>query len=390
MSERHRRMADALQAAGLPAYCDRPPAEYLLASSAASEAAERVLEARRAANLLVKIRGQRALEQLVEVGGEPTKKDVAAIARHSRRSKSTLRGATAALLSYAEALLGLTSARRKHGQAANSLRVAGESVSRDRGVRPVRGRAIRDAVTLAKGLDRARKNIIERCLGEAFSHGNVSVTWADDRSGIYVDFEEDWQGYSKKCKYPMRIWEVRVRAQKLLRSELPGGSREIGGLLTLAAEQLPSPDGETRMYRATWARKGAGVSWHIESGYIAVDAASPADPIFNSDIRAYHGRCAATALRGLNRRRRVRQADELRRRGISRDTAIAEYGDRKLSWRIARRAGLCAAGIRAWAERHFPHLDPMRDRITVREALETRSSEALVLDAVAMLTANKR
>ncbi|MCY4430906.1 MAG: hypothetical protein OXC11_11025 [Rhodospirillales bacterium] len=67
---------------------------------------------------------------------------------------------------------------------------------------------------------------------------------------------------------------------------------------------------------------------------------------------------------------------------MCRAKALSEYGAVRMTWYHARRAGLCTDGILAWAARHFPDRDPMRDSVTVREALETRDSEPLVLSAV--------
>ena len=365
-------------------------------------AAERAAAARHAATRYVGLRGLREIDDAVAaapLGEAMTKKSVSEIARRHRRVRVSIRAATDVLLTYAAAAVAVRWSRSEIRRAERHLTGAAYDASRRSGAHAGRrARSARDVQPrpgavlqpryiwpcrttdqLADQLDRRRREEVTADIESAFAHGASHVSWVEtaDRCGVTVDAEDDWGGYSKRCKYSMRIWSVMVRAKLLLRSEMPGGRRVHHGLITLSAEQQPSPDGETRVYNAVWLRKSRGVSWYTERGTIAVSASG----------EVVHGRSERVALSTLRARQTTQQRNALRRRGVDRATALAEYGDRRLTWRIARRAGLCAEGIRAWALAHFPDRDPVRDSVTVREALETRSSESLILDAVSLLTA---
>ena len=228
---------------------------------------------------------------------------------------------------------------------------------------------------LAEQLDEDRRHDLRRAF-DTFANGSIPVHWVDslDDCGVAVDSALDWDGYSKSTRYPMKLWTVRVRALRMQRADLPGGERVVDGLVTLGAEGIPSPDGETRAWRAVWAVKRRGVDWDIAQGIMVQHG---------EDV--VHGRDLRTAMRTLRARRTTAQREALYRQGIDRATALAEHGDKRINWRIARRAGLCADGICAWVARHFPELNPRRDSITVRQALDTRDSESLVLAAVVRL-----
>lgn len=68
---------------------------------------------------------------------------------------------------------------------------------------------------------------------------------------------------------------------------------------------------------------------------------------------------------------------------MSVDDLVERYGDIVLTWRLARRAGLCADGIRAWARQHFPDRNPETDTVTVREAIATGTESDLVIATIA-------
>ena len=246
---------------------------------------------------------------------------------------------------------------------------------------PWRAMAPRGTKVLARHLDARRRKEVKRHFEPAYVNGVTCTDWVDslDACGVEVTSREDWGGYSRSTPYPMTVWTVTVRAMRHCAADLPGGRniddcRLADGLITLGAEGIASPDGVTRAWRAVWAVKSRGVSWDIRHGVIV-----------ERDGEVVHGATLERAMATLRTRRTVAQRTALARRGIDRATALAVHGERRLSWRVARRAGLCADGISAWVARHFPELHPRRDSITVREALETGDSEALVLRAVALV-----
>ena len=247
---------------------------------------------------------------------------------------------------------------------------------------------IRNTEQIRKHLEYCRMRAIQSRF-DVFSHGDIIVSWGalplsdadqDHAAMVKVEAKKDWSIYAKSVKYPATVYTVTIRAQKLLKADMPGqlnpkligGNRDIDGLITLAAKQIPSPDGQTRAWEASWARRSTGVSWNVIDGFIVESA----------EGEVVHGKTLRTAMSTLKSRQTRSQRTAAFKMGMNVPEIIEEYGERRLNWRIARRAGLCADGITSWVMSHFPELDPRKDSITVKQALETRSSEALVLRAV--------
>ena len=233
----------------------------------------------------------------------------------------------------------------------------------------------RSTAELAEILDAQRAFDVKYNVFSSYTHGDATVNWVENlnHTGITIRRFQDWDGYSKRRRFPMTVYKAEISAIKYLRVDLPGEARVIDGLITLGAEGVTSPDGVHRVWKATWLRKSRGVSWERCSGYIAQ---SPAGYIA-------HGATATNAIATLKRRATMAQRDALANRGIDRAEALRDHGNVRMRWAHARRAGLCADGIKSWAATHFPGRDPQRDSVTVREALATGSSEDLVLLAVA-------
>ena len=233
----------------------------------------------------------------------------------------------------------------------------------------------RPTPVLAKILDNRRKLEIETFFSGCFTNGKTHISWVDNNYlGIHVDNWENWDGYSRQTKFPMKIWSISINAQKMLKKDMPGGRRIIDGLLTLSALQIPSQDGENRVWKAVWGRKAKGVNWKVENGYI----------VEGIDGEITHGKTIKTAIATLKRRRTITQSMLLAKIGINRTEALENHSDKKVYFRHARRAGLCEEGILSWAETHFPGRNPKRDFVTVSEILQTRSSESLALKAIAV------
>ena len=262
------------------------------------------------------------------------------------------------------------------------------------------GSKVRNAWDIAGDLERSRRLAVSMHFSR-FNHGVVTVTWGalprsdaremDDShehyAGVEVESEKTWTLDGKLMNWPAMKYHVRVRAQKLYKADMPaqwdlglprhtqnriGGNRNIDGLITLTAKQVPSPDGEVRAWEASWARRSRGIAWNVIHGAI-VEA---------PDGTCVHGATVKSALSNLKRRQTRSQRSAAVAVGMDLPEVIQKYGERRLNWRIARSAGLCADGITGWVMEHFPDLDPRKDSITVKQALATRSSESLVLRAI--------
>ena len=254
-------------------------------------------------------------------------------------------------------------------------------------------RGPRNGWDLAGHLESSRREAVSMHF-DVFARGAIIVTWgalpisdAREREAshehyarIEVESEKRWYLDGRLANWPVVEYDVKVRAQKMYRADMPGqhdislvgGNRNIDGLITLAAKQVPSPDGEVRAWEASWARRSRGIAWNVIHGAI-VEA---------PDGTCVHGATVKSALSNLKRRQTRSQQKVASIMGLDLPEVIQKYGERRLNWRIARRAGLCADGIIGWVMEHFPDLDPRKDSITVKQALATRSSETLVLRAI--------
>ena len=187
-----------------------------------------------------------------------------------------------------------------------------------------------------------------------------------------------------------------VGAQLLTRRELPGGRRNIDGLLTLAAEQIPAPCDGARAWSATWARKQAGVAWGVSSGAIVAigDTIAHGADVRRAlatvrrrlTIQARGGYLRLAARASERRRARVAAAAEALA-DLSHAEIVRRWGSLRLTWATARAAGLCDDGVRSWCARHFPELNPRRDSVTAEAALQTGDLTGLVLDAIVIAVA---
>ena len=344
-----------------------------------------------------KLIGKRGLTRVGALPIRARKKDLAAIGRECRRKGVSLRAATdAACAWHAELHLmelwraemrGRIIRRNRDRMRASGINPSGWYDLRARWQQPMDSIArwhVSSTADLAARLDTQRRLDIAAQFERAITYGAVAVTWHTqaDECGVSVDSEQDSRGYGKSCKFPKTSWDIQVRAQKLRRAQLPGGKREIDGLVTLAADPVAGVvtvaadpiAGTDGAWSAVWTEKSRGVSWHVRRGYIVEQG---------GDV--VHGRTLADALGTLRRRQTAAQRQTLAALGLSRAEVMKNYGDRRLSWSLARRAGLCEDGIRAWVARNFPTLDARHDTVTVRDALNTGDSTQLVMRAIGLL-----
>jgi len=238
-----------------------------------------------------------------------------------------------------------------------------------------RHRAIRNAAELAAELDSDRRRQIADAYDDAFEHGSVRVHFASDPAdcGVAVDSEKDWDGYSKSCRYPMIMWDVQVTAMMIRRSDLPGGSRVLQGMCTLAAEEVEQHEYPgAKIWRATWTRKNRGVAWTVCRGYIV-----------EVDGEFAHSTQIAGGIATLRRRRTISRTNHRYitiRQALARGQANG-HGDVPVDFRQARRAGLCDSGIRDFVARNFPAVDVDHDTLTVRQLIAVPGQRAEVAAA---------
>lgn len=135
-------------------------------------------------------------------------------------------------------------------------------------------RRIRNAAEIAHSLEWMRTNDLTREFRNAYAHGDTAVAWCDGLSDcrVEVHYTDDHNGYSKSCKYAMRVWHVEINAMKMQACDMPTGRREIDGLITLGAEPDERESGVVwQVWKAVWAERGRGVYWHTRRGYIVQD-----------------------------------------------------------------------------------------------------------------------
>ena len=147
-------------------------------------------------------------------------------------------------------------------------------------------------------------------------------------------------------------WRLRVERK---------GLASLGGMMTLDAHPL-IPDGDVRIYAATWARQGRGFSVTVDRGYIAL-----------LDDEHFHAESAQAAIKGV--RRKLKAADAPVRGlvspyDLSIEGFIARYEGRNLSVSVsdAENSGSCDFGIRSWCE--FVGLDYSSDTAPLKMVLD--------------------
>lgn len=131
-----------------------------------------------------------------------------------------------------------------------------------------------------------------------------------------------------------RDWRLRVERKDLA---------SLGGLMTLDAHPL-MPDGDVRVYAATWARQGRGFSVTVDRGYIALLSGEH-----------FHAESAEAAIRGVRRKFKstgTPARDYSSPYTLTIEGFIKRYQGRNLSVSVrdAEDSGSCDFGIRSWCE----------------------------------------
>lgn len=122
-------------------------------------------------------------------------------------------------------------------------------------------------------------------------------------------------------------WRLRVERK---------GLADLGGMMTLDAHALV-PDGDVRLYAATWVSQGRGYSVKVDRGFIAV-----------LGEEHFHASSAQAASTGV--RRKVKSAARVPAYGLSVEAFIARHMGCHLMVYVkdAEESGSCDYGIRSW------------------------------------------
>ena len=144
------------------------------------------------------------------------------------------------------------------------------------------------------------------------------------------------KGYIRNLTVPHR-WISRVYKR---------GLAVIGGMMTLDAAPVDSPERGIDIYAAAWIHQGRGFAASVVHGYIAVSREFP--------WISYHGNSVNAAVAGLRRKMggpagaHARSFAQLEER-LAR--AQEAYAGRKFVLADARSLGFCDYGIRSWCHR---------------------------------------
>ena len=332
---------------------------HITTDDAHVEAWVKLAASRKAAQKYIKAQGVRAAESVALT--DPSRSTTRELARkYRRRTAKRADDAVTAIRNHIAIYREWSSRRTVIGNARMAARRIPDRPSlRDR-------HELREAEFIA----RDDQEIWDYLIGHG--NGEVRVVRSEDhRPHVAHADVPDWdyhrlQSSKYRNNYPPRRYHIitayippgDMRA-------LPGGVRDLQGLMTLSASPVPSPEGDA--WEAKWMSHGRGYSWSTESGYIVrIEGGRDGQSIYT------HGTSVTRALATARRRRTSMTAP----RKLPRDMAGREHF--VLNWSMARAAGMCETGIRSWVMRHFPGLDPLKDTITIQEALQVRSQERLV------------
>ncbi len=186
---------------------------------------------------------------------------------------------------------------------------------------------------------------------------------------------EKGERYSTRCTWRMTYatytvkiaanWETAVRDQ---------GIDFKGGLLTLAAEPIPTEVPGEKVWAAVWAGKGRGFHFEVESGYIVTHGTDLA-----------HGASIATCRATLTRRAHLVRVARLEGKVLSLlqgpSAALEGLGGTKVTVADSLRAGNCEPGTENFASRHFPE----GASATVREVIAAAEKEGISVRHQAVL-----
>lgn len=158
----------------------------------------------------------------------------------------------------------------------------------------------------------------------------------------------DWDYYAKSCKYPKKIvstlitvpaaWRIRV---------LKRGLAEVGGMMTLDAQEIKGMPPGISVFFAVWLAQGRGYELRNERGFIAIAG----------DIE-YHADSIDAAIRGISKKLKTISTNIainnlLDKHGI--EKIISKFPNLTVTISDALATGACEYGIRSWC--HAVELD---------------------------------
>ena len=197
-----------------------------------------------------------------------------------RRAGVSVKDAQAASMSLAEAVCRWTEEKGIHRSVREIRRWSSSQKVRHDGYGYTNVHDVRIFKTtskLAEQLDAERKMGVSDHIDHG-ANGSVNVQWVStpDECGISVNEEQDWDGYSRSCKYPMTFRTVTVRAVIENRGNFLGGDRRIRNdspdldCVALSCKPITPPelDVDIQAYDAVTATKKRGISYEVRRAII--------------------------------------------------------------------------------------------------------------------------
>lgn len=186
----------------------------------------------------------------------------------------------------------------------------------------------------------------------------VEVTHDPNAIGMELHFETVWP-YSGSKNWPAKQYTRVVKVphrylSRVFRKKLD----VVGGLVTLDAALVDSPDPDVVLYAATWLTEGRGFKCHTTNGFIAFCRGEN-----------FHGKTITSTVRGV--RNKLMSDTERESRSRARfETSLKniEAASNGTRYRMchAEKLGFCEYGIRSWCNR--VGLDP-RASATMKEII---------------------
>ena len=118
----------------------------------------------------------------------------------------------------------------------------------------------------------------------------------------------------------------------------------VGGMMTLDAAPVDSPERGITVYAATWLQESRGYECKTIKGFIAIDG------IGNN----FHGKSVKSAIAGLHNKTAAPEVKASRSAKYFEGRlkrALEVCADRKFSFTDAKRLGFCEFGIKSWCHR---------------------------------------
>lgn len=223
---------------------------------------------------------------------------------------------------------------------------------------------------------------------DAGAHGTAAVEWVASQfsCGIKIDATERHDIYAGRYKgWAATERRITITAQNLLKRDMPGGERVVGGLVTLGADRVPFASHEWTgiiLWRATWLRKGRGIAYHTCSGVIAECAVT--GETYHVDQHPYDKspKSYELAARGLIRKLRRTPGGYVTMAEVA---AVRPDDPRTVNWRIARACGFCEPGVQQFVAKLLPGKNYKRDEVALPVVLRLMTGNGYLAEARALV-----